>query len=117
MYRTTENGRKLIKHYEGKHNKAYLCPAGIWTIGYGHTLGVKEGDYADDETIDRYLSNDIITFEGQVNDLHLKINQQQFDALVSFVFNLGVANFKSSTLYKRIKVYPANPEIRYQFSR
>lgn len=117
MYRLTENGRKLIQHYEGKYNKAYLCPAGIWTIGIGHTLNVKEGDIATEEQIERFFYDDIVKFEGQINDLHLKITQNQFDALVSFIFNLGIGNFKSSTLYKKIKVYSNDPEIRYQFSR
>lgn len=117
MYRLTENGRKLIIHYEDKRNKAYLCPAGKWTIGIGHTNNVKEGDIATEEQIEQYFYNDIVTFEGQINDLHLKITQPQFDALVSLVFNIGIGNFKSSTLYKKIKLYSNDPEIRYQFSR
>lgn len=116
-YRTSENGKKLVEHFEGRFNKAYLCPAGVWTIGIGHTKGVKMGDTATDEQIDKWFYEDIMVREMHVNDLHLKIAQNQFDALVSFVFNLGVGRLKESMLLKMIKVYPLNPEIRYQFSR
>lgn len=116
-YRLSENGRKLIEFYEGKRYKAYLCPAGIWTIGIGHTRDVKEGDTVTDEQIDKYFYTDIINYETHINDLHLKINQNQFDALVSFSFNLGVTALLGSTLLKMVKVYANNPEIRYQFSR
>lgn len=116
-YRITANGLNIIKHYEGKYNKAYICPSGILTIGYGHTKGVKPGDIATDEQIDKWLYEDVMTCEMQINDLHLKIKQHQFDALVSFIFNIGITKFLQSTLLKRIKVYSENPEIRYQFSR
>ena len=116
-YRITENGKRLIEHYEGRYLKAYICPAGIPSIGIGHTKGVKMGDTATDEQINKWFYEDIMTCEMQINDLHLKINQNQFDALVSFVFNLGIGNFQQSTLLKKIKVYSNDPEIRYQFSR
>lgn len=116
-YRVSENGKHLIEYSEGRRNIAYLCSAGVPTIGIGHTRGVKLGDKATDEQIDKWFYEDIMTCEMQLNDLHLKINQNQFDALIDFLFQFGIGNFKTSTLYKLIKVWPNNPEIRYQFSR
>ena len=93
----------VIKHYEGLQLKAYKCPAGVWTIGYGHTRGVKECDVITEKQADLYLLDDLRDAENAVN-IHtkVKLNQNQFDALVSFVYNLGSGNFKSSTLLKKL---------------
>ena len=104
--KTSYIGRKLIKTFEGYRSEAYLCPAGKWTIGYGHTSGVKEGDTCTKEQADIYLQEDIQWAEKVVNAQNLRLNQFQFDALVSFVFNVGSGNFQESTLLKVIKANP-----------
>ena len=99
----SEAGIQLIKKFEGCSLKAYKCPAGIWTIGYGHTSGVKEGQTITKKEAEAYLKQDLITFETFVSNLvTVAINQNQFDALVSFCYNLGPGNLRSSTLLKRI---------------
>ena len=101
--KTSSIGRKLIQTFEGYRSVAYLCPAGKWTIGYGHTAGVKEGDTCTREQADIYLQEDLKTAEDAVNAQNLKLGQLQFDALVSFVYNVGQGNFKNSTLLKILK--------------
>lgn len=97
----SETGIQLIKKFEGCSLKAYKCPAGIWTIGYGHTLGVKEGQTITKEQAEIFLKQDIRGFELTVNNLvNVPLNQGQFDALVSFCYNLGTGNLKKSTLLK-----------------
>ena len=99
----SETGIQLIKKFEGCSLKAYKCPAGIWTIGYGHTLGVKEGQTITKEQAETFLKQDIRSFELTVNNLvNVPLNQGQFDALVSFCYNLGTGNLKKSTLLKLI---------------
>ena len=99
----SETGIQLIKKFEGCSLKAYKCPAGIWTIGYGHTSGVKEGQTITKKEAEAYLKQDLTTFETFVTNLvTVAINQNQFDALVSFCYNLGPGNLRSSTLLKRI---------------
>lgn len=104
--RTSQRGIDLIKNEEGFVAKAYLCPAGVWTIGYGHTSGVKQGDKISQYQGEEYLREDLRIAENAVNDQHLNINQNQFDALVSFTFNCGVGAFEKSTLLKKIKANP-----------
>ncbi len=104
--KTSYIGRKLIKTFEGYRSEAYLCPAGKWTIGYGHTSGVKEGDTCTEEQADIYLQEDLQWAEKAVNAQNLRLNQFQFDALVSFVYNVGSGNFQESTLLKVIKANP-----------
>lgn len=104
--KTSYIGRKLIKTFEGYRSEAYLCPAGKWTIGYGHTSGVKEGDTCTQEEADIYLQEDLQWAEKVVNSQNLDLNQFQFDALVSFVCNVGSGNFQESTLLKKIKANP-----------
>jgi lysozyme len=97
----SETGIELIKKFEGCVLKAYKCPAGIWTIGYGHTSGVKEGQTITKAQAKELLKQDLKQFEVGVNNLvNVPLNQNQFDALVSFCYNLGTGNLKNSTLLK-----------------
>lgn len=101
--KTSKNGIDLIKKYEGCKLNAYLCPANVWTIGYGHTKNVKAVDKITQEIAERLLINDLQEPENAINAYcQHALTQNQFDALVSFVFNLGSGAFKSSTLLKRI---------------
>ena len=97
----SQEGLALIKKFEGCELEAYKCAAGVWTIGYGSTKGVKEGDSITQEEADNLLLHEMHEYEGYVNDLvEVDLEQNQFDALVSWVFNLGPANLKASTLLK-----------------
>ena len=89
------NGIELIKQFEGCSLKAYKCPAGIWTIGYGHTNGVKEGQKITQVQANTYLMEDLKTYGKYVNNLQLPLNQNQFDALVSFCYNCGPGNLRT----------------------
>ena len=104
--KTSVIGRRLIKTFECYRSEAYICPAGKWTIGYGHTRGVKEGDTCTKAQADIYLQEDIQLAEKAVNAQNLRLNQFQFDALVSFVYNVGLGNFQESTLLNKIKANP-----------
>ena len=89
-------GIELIKKFEGCRLKAYKCPAGVWTIGFGTTSGVYEGMKITQEQAEDYLRNDLVKYENYVNRYcsHLALNQNQFSALVSFTYNCGLANLK-----------------------
>ena len=115
--KTSNKGIELIKKHEGFRAKAYKCPADKWTIGYGHTLNVKSTDVITKEQGEYFLRQDVEHAEKEVNKHNLNINQNQFDALVSFVFNLGVGNFARSTLLRRIKAHPNDITIRREFAR
>ena len=97
--RIGQAGLALIKQYEGCRLAAYRCAAGVWTIGYGHTAGVHSGMTITQARADAYLQQDIAKFEGYVNNpayvpITEQLNQNQFDALVSFAFNLGAGNLR-----------------------
>lgn len=94
--KTSQNGIDLIKKHEGCHLTAYKCPAGAWTIGYGHTAGVKEGMKITQQQAEEFLKQDLEKYEKYVF-VYVKhpLNQNQFDALVSFVFNCGAGNLKT----------------------
>lgn len=99
--RTSKNGIELIKKFEGIKTKAYKCPAGVWTIGYGHTKNVQKGDTCTMAQAVEFLKEDLRVFECAINDLvKVELNQNQFDALVSFVYNVGAGAFQDSTLRK-----------------
>lgn len=108
---------ELIKQFEGLRLKAYLCPAGIWTIGYGHTSGVSPNSFITIQEADEYLHRDVATIEMQLNKLNLILRQCQWDAIVSFVFNVGIGNFKSSTLLAKIRINPDDNSIMDEFLR
>lgn len=100
----------LIKSFEGCHKimddgsvRSYRCPAGRWTIGYGHTKGVRSGMKISMAEVEELLRQDLDIFEQAVkNRVKVEINQAQLDALISFVFNVGEENFASSTLLKKL---------------
>lgn len=111
---TSRNGLQLIKNFEGLRLGSYKCPAGVWTIGYGHTKGVKQGQVIDQGKADDYLVEDIAPIERLLNDLRINFRQEQFDALVSWIFNLGASAFQRSTLYIRIGTNASDEEITDQ---
>lgn len=115
--RTGQRGINLIKQHEGLRLEAYRCPAGVFTIGYGHTAGVRRGDVIDAQRAEQLLAEDLGESEAVVNRECPGLSQNRFDALVSFAFNVGTGNFLKSTLLKCVKANPENVNIRYEFSR
>ena len=97
---TSESMIAVIKKFEGLRLKAYKCPAGVFTIGYGHTENVFADSEISELMADQILRKDLKKFEQTINDLDLPLLQCEFDALVSFVFNVGIGNFNKSTLKK-----------------
>ena len=97
----SEEGISLIKSYEGCRLEAYQDSVGVWTIGYGHTKDVKEGDKINQDEAEYMLQEEMIEYEGYINDfVEVPLEQCQFDALVCWVYNLGPTNLKNSTLLK-----------------
>ena len=98
---TSAEGIALIKKFEGCELEAYQCSAGVWTIGYGHTKDVEEGDTISKDEAEEMLVEELHEYENYVNEyVNVALSQNQFDALVSWVYNLGPANLKSSTMLK-----------------
>ena len=99
----SQEGLELIKKFEGCKLKSYKCPAGVWTIGYGHTEDIKEGDIVSPEEANKLLRADVFKFEEYVTDnVIVNLTQNQFDALVAWTFNLGVGNLRNSTMLKKL---------------
>ena len=98
---TSESGLNLIKSFEGLRLTAYRCPAGKWTIGYGHTKGVKKGMYISEEVATHFLIEDVQRVEPTINsyDGIYHGTQNEFDALASFAFNCGISNLKKLLKY------------------
>lgn len=116
--KTSERGIEFIKKWESLLLEAYQDTGGTWTIGWGHTKSVKKGDRITRFMAEEYLRSDLLTCERAVETLvQVQLSQHQFDALVSFTFNLGPGSLKSSTLLKVINENPADPEIARQFRR
>ncbi len=100
---SSENGINAIKKFEGCKLSTYQCSANTWTIGYGHTGNVKQGQTITQAQADAYLKSDIKTFENEVKRLvKVPLTQNQFDALVSFTYNVGSGNLAKSTLLKKL---------------
>ena len=93
----------LVKFFEGFEPRAYLCPANVWTIGYGRTKNVKEGDELTELQAERDLLEELDEFAEQVlNTVKISLDQNELDALTSWTYNLGVGNLQSSTLLKKL---------------
>lgn len=124
----TIEGYELIKHFEGCRLKAYKCPAGVWTIGYGSTRytngdKVKEGDRITQEEANALFQRTVDEFEYQVklllgNELCTKLHPHSLSALVSFAYNVGITAFGKSTLLRLIRDNKNNlKDIYIQFKR
>lgn len=123
----SKNGADLIKHFEGLRLKAYKCPAGIWTIGYGHTgPDVTPGKVITKAQADELFNKDIQKFVDRVNKfLTVQVSQNLFDALVSFDYNTGglkkysklTRKLEPSSLLKSVNAKKDPHEISFQFRR
>lgn len=101
--KTSQDGINLIKYFEGFRTKAYQDSVGVWTIGYGTTKGIKEGMIITESKAEEWLARDIAYFENKVSELvKIPLRQNEFDALISFTYNLGEGNLKKSTLLKKL---------------
>jgi lysozyme len=124
IIKTGDAGIEMIKTFEGFRSAPYKCPAGIPTIGYGatfYTSGKKvtmaDRPITEDEAVS-LLKSMLVSFEKYVDSYCVDtINQNQFDALVSFCYNLGPANLKSSTLIKKVNANPNDPTIQAEFMK
>ncbi|GGE89520.1 lysozyme [Chishuiella changwenlii] len=122
--KTQKKGLDLIKKYEGFYSKPYRDPIGIPTIGYGATyypnkkkVTMQDKPITEKEAFS-LLVDMLRVYEDQVNRLVKKvINQNQFDALVSFTYNLGATNLSKSTLLKKINLNPNDPTIQQEFEK
>ncbi|MBR0263237.1 MAG: lysozyme [Prevotella sp.] len=107
-----------LKEFEGLRLEAYRDVAGVLTIGYGHTgSDVKEGDCITTYYAEQLLRNDLGATEAAIRQLHVARTQGQFDALVSFAFNLGIGRLNRSTLLKVIREGGSRSQIRREFKR
>jgi lysozyme len=116
----SDKSLNIIKQFEGLSLKAYICPAGIPTIGYGSTrwpdgIKVQMGQVITMEQADLLLKFEVMRISERIPSL--PINQNQFDALVSFTYNVGIGNLISSTLLKIVKKDSNDPTIRNEFMK
>jgi lysozyme len=116
-------GKDLIKRFEGCKLKAYRCPSLLWTIGYGNTFyedgtKVKEGDVITQERAEQLFDLIVNDFAEQVDALvKSNVTENNFAAIVSFTFNVGVGNLKKSTLLKKVNANPKDPSIPAEFKK
>jgi len=97
------HGLDFIKQWEGMRLEAYKCSAGVWTIGYGHTRTARPGLHITREKAEALLIEDLRVFEAAVDDaVMVPLTNNQFAALVSWTFNVGVGAMRQSTLVKRL---------------
>ena len=101
--RSSDAAVEVLRTFEGLRLRAYLCPAMVWTIGYGHTAGVRPGQVITLDEAEALLRQDIAHTEEALSRLiSVELNAHQFGALMCFAFNIGIAAFKRSTLLARL---------------
>jgi lysozyme len=116
-------GRDLIKQFEGCKLKAYKCPAGLWTISWGLTFypdatKVKQGDVITQKQAEDYFNAIVDDFAKQVDVLvKSNVTANNFSAIVSFAFNVGIGNFRRSTLLRKVNANPKDATIRAEFMK
>lgn len=112
--------KQLIKSWEGCRLTAYRCPAGVLTIGYGHTgPDVAPGKRITQPEADALFDRDIARFASTVEPVFagVKLSQSQFDALVSLSYNIGSLAKKAPTLVRKVRTNPGDPSIRAEFMK
>ena len=117
MIKLTDKFVKKVAEFEGLRTKAYKCAGGVWTIGYGHTAGVRPGQRCTRLQAEAWLREDLAVAANEVGKLGLELTQGQAEALVDFVFNLGIGALKGSTLLKKIRAGAGTDEIQAEFRR
>ena len=121
--KTNQKGIDLMHEYESCRLESYLCPAKVWTIGWGNTFyadgtPVKQGEKISQEQANRLFGVILSKFESQVyKSVKPMINSNQFSALVCFTYNVGIGNFLKSTLLKKVNLNPNDPTIRDEFMK
>jgi len=122
-YHVSNDMTQKIKKFEGYLSRAYQDVAGVWTIGYGNTYyadgsKVKQGDTISKSEAEDLFSKILDQFSSKVSStITSQINQCQFDALVSFTYNVGIASLKKSTLLKKVNANPDDESIRDEFMK
>ena len=106
-----------IKEFEGYSDTAYKCAAGVWTCGYGTTKGITPTTRCTRAEAEQWLLRDLAPVEAYLNTISEVNTQGKFDALLSFTYNLGLGNLKSSTLLRKIKAGAPVEDIQEQFRR
>lgn len=97
----SENATRLVANFEGLELCSYQDQRGIWTIGFGHTAGVKPGQSCTQAQAQAWLDDDLKRADDAVNHyVRVDLTQNQFDALVSFTYNVGAGNLEDSTLLR-----------------
>lgn len=116
-----EKAIELIKRHEGLRLQAYRCPAGVWTIGRGHTAGVSPGDRITAAEADTLLAADVAALYGHLAEMEreagLTLGANRRAALVSFAYNAGIASLRRSTLWRKVARNPDDPSIAREFAR
>lgn len=121
--KVNKKGIELLHHFESCKLEAYLCPSKIPTIGWGNTryedgTPVKLGDKITQSRADELFLNVLATFEkGVASRVKKELNSNQFSALICIAYNIGLGNFGTSTLLKRVNTNPDDPDIKVQFMR
>lgn len=117
--KTSEKAIELIKSFESLRLKAYKCPAGVWTIGYGYTKDVKASMVISQQQAEILLREDLAQIESEVNKMttYVELSQEQFSALVSFAFNVGIGALRGSTLLKKVRQNPQDLSIKDEFGK
>lgn len=117
MIKITDEFVKKVAAFEGLRAKAYKCPGGVWTIGYGHTEGVRPGQRCTPAQAKVWLRADLEAAAGEVGALGLELTQGQAEALTDFAFNLGIGALKGSTLLRKIRAGAGKDGIQAEFRR
>lgn len=115
----SEAAYSLIKKWEGLKLKAYICPSGKWTIGWGHTKGVFEGMEITPQIAEAFLKQDVEMVVKQLNQSlsSVSLRQCQFDAIICFVFNIGITKFNASTLRRLLLKDADNQQVGIELNK